>query len=80
MDQLLSQELMEEMMTLSLDQRCKKLNDKFGTKIHRKALSLLYRKHGISFLSTKYHFFLKDPKEQKLREQQDFVVKHLKHL
>ena len=51
-----------------------------GVKIYKNALSKIYREHDIHFLSTKYHFFLREGRNTKQEQQQQFVVKHLEWL
>ena len=65
------------MMTMNLNQRCEWIRKNWKIKIHRAALSKIYKMHSIHFLSAKYHFFLRTSPELKLQEQIEFVIKHV---
>jgi hypothetical protein len=66
-------------MTLNLDQRCIWIMNRWGVKIHRKALSRIYKQNNIRFKSTKYHFALPASvtKTEKQREQEGSVLRHV---
>ena len=51
-------------------------------KIHRKALSRIYKQNNVRFKSAKYHFALPRnvTKEEKQREQEKFVLQHVSWL
>ena len=72
--------MLEKLMAFNLAQRCVWLRDNWGVSIHKNALSYHYKRLGIRFLTTKYHFTFKGSRVEKLSEQQEFVAKHINWL
>jgi len=80
LSQLVSHKTLEMHQTLNLTQRCSWILKNWGVKIHRNALSNVYRNNGIHFLQTKYHFHLRGQRDEKAEEQKSFVIKLLQWL
>ena len=72
--------MLEKLMPFNLKQRCVWLENNLGVKIPRNALAYHYKRLGIRFLTTKYHFTFKGSRAEKLSEQQEFVAKHINWL
>ena len=73
----MSHNLLEKLMPFNLTQRCIWLRNEWGVNIHKNALSYHYRRLGVRFLTTKYHFTFAGSRSHKLTEQQEFVAQHI---
>lgn len=64
----MSERLLNRFMRFNLNQRCEWIYRNWQVRIHKNALSNVYRDNGIRFLASKYHFAMRGPKEDKLLE------------